>query len=137
MAALDLFVPIVHNTTYEALREISPLHGSRRSLTTKDDDVDCGRQDLRTGRSIGHPLHVSETSLDTASVHIQKCFDFRRGSCESSFSFPNRRIEASEVIHTCCLSQLLNLFGKANEAALKDPAAKMKNGGSAIQKRGA
>lgn len=37
LLARDLLVPIVHDTTYEALREISPLLGSRSGLSTKDD----------------------------------------------------------------------------------------------------
>lgn len=34
LLARDLLVPIVHNTTYEALREVSPLLGSRSGLST-------------------------------------------------------------------------------------------------------
>ncbi|RYZ98430.1 MAG: toll/interleukin-1 receptor domain-containing protein [Sphingobacteriaceae bacterium] len=37
LLARDLLVPIVHNTTYEALREVSPLLGSRSGLSTTDD----------------------------------------------------------------------------------------------------
>lgn len=37
LLARDLLVPIVHGTTYEALREISPLLGSRSGLNTSDD----------------------------------------------------------------------------------------------------
>jgi hypothetical protein len=33
LLARDLLVPIVHGTTYEALREVSPLLGSRSGLT--------------------------------------------------------------------------------------------------------
>ena len=36
LLARDLLVPIVHNTTYEALREISPLLGSRSGLSTAE-----------------------------------------------------------------------------------------------------
>jgi len=36
LLATDLLVPIVHNTTYEALREVSPLLGSRSGLSTTD-----------------------------------------------------------------------------------------------------
>jgi hypothetical protein len=39
LLARDLLVPIVHNTTYEALREISPLLGSRSGLSTADDPM--------------------------------------------------------------------------------------------------
>lgn len=41
LLARDLLVPIVHNTTYEALREISPLLGSRSGLSTADDPMPC------------------------------------------------------------------------------------------------
>ncbi|WP_231499143.1 toll/interleukin-1 receptor domain-containing protein [Comamonas aquatica] len=36
LLARDLLVPIVHDTTYEALRDVSPLLGSRSGLSTKD-----------------------------------------------------------------------------------------------------
>jgi hypothetical protein len=39
LLARDLLVPIVHNTTYEALREVSPLLGSRSGLSTSDDSM--------------------------------------------------------------------------------------------------
>lgn len=37
LLARDLLIPIVHNTTYEALREVSPLLGSRSGLSTEDE----------------------------------------------------------------------------------------------------
>lgn len=36
LLARDLLVPIVHDTTYEALREVSPLLGSRSGLNTAE-----------------------------------------------------------------------------------------------------
>lgn len=36
LLARDLLVPIVHDTTYEALRDVSPLLGSRSGLSTKE-----------------------------------------------------------------------------------------------------
>lgn len=39
LLARDLLVPIVHNTTYEALREVSPLLGSRSGLSTSEDEM--------------------------------------------------------------------------------------------------
>jgi hypothetical protein len=39
LLARDLLVPIVHDTTYEALREVSPLLGSRSGLSTADDSM--------------------------------------------------------------------------------------------------
>jgi hypothetical protein len=39
LLARELLVPIVHNTTYEDLREISPLLGSRTGLNTADDSM--------------------------------------------------------------------------------------------------
>lgn len=35
----DLLVPIMHGTTYEALREVSPLLGSRSGLNTAEDSM--------------------------------------------------------------------------------------------------
>ena len=40
LLARDLLVPIVHNTTFEALREVSPLLGSRSGLSTIDDTME-------------------------------------------------------------------------------------------------
>lgn len=39
LLARDRLVPIVHETTYEALREVSPLLGSRSGLNTADDPM--------------------------------------------------------------------------------------------------
>lgn len=39
LLARDLLVPIVHDTTYEALREVSPLLGSRSGLSTAEDTM--------------------------------------------------------------------------------------------------
>ncbi len=39
LLARDLLVPIVHGTTYEALREVSPLLGSRSGLNTAEDTM--------------------------------------------------------------------------------------------------
>lgn len=39
LLARDQLVPVVHGTTYEALREVSPLLGSRSGLSTADDSV--------------------------------------------------------------------------------------------------
>src|SRR5690606_31646841 len=40
LLARDLLVPIVHNTTYEALRDVSPLLGSRSGLSTAEDSME-------------------------------------------------------------------------------------------------
>lgn len=40
LLARDLLVPIVHNTTFEDLREVSPLLGSRSGLSTKEDSLE-------------------------------------------------------------------------------------------------
>jgi hypothetical protein len=39
LLARDLLVPVVHETTYEALREVSPLLGSRSGLNTAEDTM--------------------------------------------------------------------------------------------------
>lgn len=39
LLARDRLVPIVHETTYEALREVSPLLGSRSGLSTAEDSM--------------------------------------------------------------------------------------------------
>jgi hypothetical protein len=40
LLARDLLVPIVHNTSYEELREVSPLLGSRSGLSTAEDSME-------------------------------------------------------------------------------------------------
>ena len=39
LLARDLLVPIVHNTTFDDLREVSPLLGSRSGLSTIEDSM--------------------------------------------------------------------------------------------------
>ena len=39
LLARDLLVPIVHGTTYESLREVSPLLGSRSGLSTAENPM--------------------------------------------------------------------------------------------------
>jgi hypothetical protein len=39
LLARDLLVPIVHNTTYEALREVSPMLASRTGLSTGENPM--------------------------------------------------------------------------------------------------
>jgi hypothetical protein len=39
LLARDLLVPIVHETTYEALRDVSPLLGSRSGLSTAEESM--------------------------------------------------------------------------------------------------
>ena len=39
LLARDQLVPIVHNTTYEALRNVSPLLGSRSGLSTAEEPM--------------------------------------------------------------------------------------------------
>ena len=39
LLARDLLVPVVHDTTYEALREVSPLLGSRSGLSTAEETM--------------------------------------------------------------------------------------------------
>jgi hypothetical protein len=51
LLARDLLVPIVHDTTYEALREVSPLLGSRSGLSTAEEpmaDVEAKLAELLT-----------------------------------------------------------------------------------------
>ncbi|RZI54759.1 MAG: toll/interleukin-1 receptor domain-containing protein [Pseudomonas sp.] len=37
LLARDLLVPVIHDTTYESLREVSPLLGSRSGMSTAED----------------------------------------------------------------------------------------------------
>ena len=39
LLARDLLVPIIHDTTYEDLREVSPFLGSRSGLNTREDSI--------------------------------------------------------------------------------------------------
>jgi hypothetical protein len=57
LLARDLLVPIVHKTTYKALREASPLLGSRSGLST------CrSADDRRRGQARGTVRHSVTTS---------------------------------------------------------------------------
>lgn len=40
LLARDLLVPVIHETTYEALREVSPLLGSRSGLSTAEEPME-------------------------------------------------------------------------------------------------
>jgi len=40
LLATDQLVPIIHNTTYDALRMVSPLLASRNGLSTEDDSLE-------------------------------------------------------------------------------------------------
>ena len=40
LLARDLLIPVVHNTTFEALREVSPLLGSRSGLSTTEESME-------------------------------------------------------------------------------------------------
>lgn len=40
LLARDLLVPIVHNTTFDDLREVSPLLGSRSGLSTTEEPME-------------------------------------------------------------------------------------------------
>lgn len=40
LLARDLLVPVVHGTTYDALREVSPLLASRSGLSTDEDSIE-------------------------------------------------------------------------------------------------
>ncbi|QBO58393.1 toll/interleukin-1 receptor domain-containing protein [Chryseobacterium salivictor] len=40
LLARDLLVPIVHNTTFDDLRDVSPLLGSRSGLSTIEDSME-------------------------------------------------------------------------------------------------
>ena len=40
LLARDLLIPVVHGTTYDDVRTVSPLLGSRNGLDTKDDSME-------------------------------------------------------------------------------------------------
>jgi len=40
LLARDMLVPIIHETTYDALRNVSPLLGSRNGLDTSEDPIE-------------------------------------------------------------------------------------------------
>ena len=83
LLARDLLVPIVHNTTYEALREVSPLLGSRSGLSTSEDAM----------------KNVAEKLAELVTVEVQQSTYSRPGDkelqvdlgnlcfCYNSFSF--------------------------------------------------
>lgn len=40
LLARNLLIPIIHDTTYDALRDVSPLLGSRNGLDTSEDSME-------------------------------------------------------------------------------------------------
>jgi hypothetical protein len=40
LLARDMLIPIIHKTTYDALRDVSPLLGSRNGLDTSEDPIE-------------------------------------------------------------------------------------------------
>lgn len=40
LLARNLLIPIIHDTTYDALRDVSPLLGSRNGLDTSEDSIE-------------------------------------------------------------------------------------------------
>ena len=46
LLAGDRLIPIVHNTTYDKLREVSPLLGSRNGLSTVEDSLEVVAQKI-------------------------------------------------------------------------------------------
>ena len=77
LLARDRLVPIVHDTTYEALREVSPLLGSRSGLSTAEDADGRRRgQARRAGRHLetnafGEPRHDFPHGRFAAAFHRQ------------------------------------------------------------------
>ena len=63
LLARDLLVPIVHNTTYEALREVSPLLGSRSGLSTTEDSMENIAAKLAELVAPEYTTHCSPTNL--------------------------------------------------------------------------
>ncbi len=54
LLARDQLIPVLHGTTYEALREVSPLLGSRSGLSTTEDSMaDIAAKIARAGRRVG------------------------------------------------------------------------------------
>jgi hypothetical protein len=55
LLARDLLVPIVHNTTFDRLREVSPLLGSRSGLDTNEESM------LKVALKLAELVEVEET----------------------------------------------------------------------------
>lgn len=57
LLARDLLVPIVHNTTFEKLREVSPLLGSRSGLNTNEESI------LKVALKLAELVEVEEKAV--------------------------------------------------------------------------
>lgn len=57
LLARDLLVPIIHDTTYEKLREVSPLLGSRSGLNTMEESM------IAIASKIAELVEVEKTSV--------------------------------------------------------------------------
>lgn len=62
LLARDLLVPIVHNTTFEDLREVSPLLGSRSGLST----IEKSMEEVLL-ETILHSVYTPQVSAPTIS----------------------------------------------------------------------
>ena len=73
LRARDQLVPVVHETTYEALREVSPLLASRSGLSTAEefDGERCG-QARRASRPLAFPDADFRYGLKAAPPLLQK-----------------------------------------------------------------
>ena len=76
LLASNQLVPIVHNTTYDALRDVSPLLASRSGLDTTEDSMKVVAQKIAElkGSTLevldvtGHCAHMSHPHLVTAAM---------------------------------------------------------------------
>lgn len=66
LLARELLVPIVHGTTYEALREVSPMLGTRNGLNTAEDSLEETATPAESEGAAQHRLDISSASARLA-----------------------------------------------------------------------
>jgi hypothetical protein len=62
LLARERLVPIVHGTTYEALREVSPMLASRSGLSTKEDPMSTVATKLKELVTISNAIAVASAT---------------------------------------------------------------------------
>ncbi len=62
LLARERLVPIVHGTTYEALREVSPMLASRSGLSTKEDLMSTVATKLKELVTISNAIAAASAS---------------------------------------------------------------------------
>jgi len=68
LLARDLLIPVVHETTYDELRSVSPLLGSRNGLDTAEDSMAVVAAKIAEMVTVEDDLLLTRTNSATGGV---------------------------------------------------------------------